>query len=81
MEFTALNDNGPNETLFTALDGYNVRITYKPGEDQDVVTNEFQVLGCGGAGVELRLFVGEEDEPSGEVVFVNYDDIVEVAVH
>lgn len=75
MTFNSENDNGPFETLFRAFEGYNVKLTW---EDEE---REVQILAANRGSVEVILFMGHEDSPTGEAVEVDYEAVQELAVY
>lgn len=79
MRIEAENDTGPFETLFSAFQGYNVRITTTDG-----VAHEVCLRGPafdGGPGVHVQAFVGDEDEASGDHYDLAFESIEEVLVY
>lgn len=75
MKFDSENDNGPFDTLFEAFAGYNAKMTWG-GEEREV-----QICGGNGSEALVHLFVGEEDSPTGEMVYVRYGDIEELVLY
>jgi len=75
MKFESENDNGPFETLFGAFEGYNAKMTWD-GEEREV-----QIIASLGCEVQVQLFQGDEDDPTGEMVTVRFEDVEELVLY
>lgn len=74
MYVSVENDSGAYVTMFNAWKGYNIRLILT---DKDEL--ECQIIGAGGSELLVKMFIGDEDVPTGKertIEFIKIDEVV-----
>lgn len=78
-----MNITGEFESVLATAIGWNIRLHLTNGQEVEYQLRDTGVLLEGGIdhGLKVRLFLGDEDEPKGELACYSYDEIKELEIY